>query len=419
MTKGNNSVVITGLGVVSPIGNNVPVFWRNLLAGYCGVNRLHRFKSTYGTEHIGADVKQFDPLNYMEKKTARDTDIVTQFALAATKEALDDAHLQHPFLQPTRVGIVIGTSLGGVNALWEEFCQFVERGPDRTSPKLMTKWIPNMTAYQVAHQFGIRGPSLTISTACASSNNAIGLAKKMINNGEADIIITGGTESLFIPIIQAGLTANRALSKMIHEPQRASRPFDLRRDGMVMGEGCGIAVLESESHARKRGAKIYCELAGYGSNGEGHHPTAPSPDGSGEVQAMRQALEDAQIDPQEIDYVNAHGTSTPLGDEIETEAIKQVFGEHAYRMSVSSIKGATGHLLGASGAVELIATVKAMEEGIVPPTLNYEVRDPKCDLDYVPKVPRPQSVRAALSNSFGFGGENASIILRTMDARHL
>lgn len=404
-------VVVTGLGVISPIGLDVETFWQALLDGKSGVAKITRFDASGLPSQIGAEVKQFDPLQFMDRKTAQDTDLYIQYAVAAAKQALDDAGgLDHA--DPARVGVSIGTCVGGVGTLIEEHRKMEQRGPSRVSPKMITRFIPNMAAYQMAAIFGAEGPSLTISTACASSNNAIGEGMRKIQRGEADVMIAGGTDSLFIPIVYAGLASAKAVSTRNDEPEKASRPFDKNRDGMVVGEGAGIVILESRTHAEKRGARIYCQLAGYAGNAEGFHPTAPSPDGKGECRAMREALQDAGLAPEAIDYVNAHATSTVVGDKVETIAIKQVFGDHSRTLPVSSIKGHIGHLLGAAGAVELVATIKALETGIIPPTINYETPDPDCDLDYVPNKPRKANLRAALSNSFGFGGQNASLVVK-------
>lgn len=406
-----NEVVITGLGVISPIGHDVESFWQSLITGKSGVATVTRFDASEFAANIGAEVKDFNSLQFMNKKDARNMDVFIQYAVAAAKQAIEDAGGMDD-TKSERLGVSIGNCVGGLETLMENVDKMKQRGSSRVSPKMITKFIPNMAAYQISSIFGAKGPSLTISTACASSNDAIGEAMRKIQRGDADVMIAGGTESLFIPIVYAGLISSKSVSLHNKEPEKASRPFEKNRDGFVPGEGAGIVILESRKHAEDRGARIYCELAGYGTNGDGHNPTSPSPDGEGAIRAMHEALNDAGLEPQEIDYINAHATSTPVGDEIETTALKQVFGSYSEQVPVSSIKGHIGHLLGAAGAAEIIATVKAMETGIMPPTINLEIRDPKCDLDYVPNKAREKNVEASLSNSFGFGGQNASLVLR-------
>ncbi len=407
-----NRVVITGMGAVTPLGIGVPNFWRALVQGVSGVDRLTRIDTTEIDCKIGAEVKDFDPLAFMDRKDARRMDRFTQFFLASAKEASADARLDLAKEDRERVGVTVGSGIGGMETLDEQFRVLLDKGPGRVSPFFIPMMIANMGAAQVAMQLGVKGLNYTVVTACASANDAVGLALRAIRSGEADVMIAGGAEAAFVPVALAGFASMKALSTRNDEPQRASRPFDAERDGFVMGEGAGALILESLEHARAREALILAEVAGYGATSDAYHLTAPAPEGEGGARAMRLALADARMRPEEIDYINAHGTSTPPGDRFETMAIKKVFGEHAYKVLVSSTKSMTGHLLGASGAIELIACVKAIQEGIVPPTINHDHPDPDCDLDYVPNRARRAPVRAALTNSFGFGGQNSTLIVR-------
>ncbi len=404
-------VVVTGLGAVTPLGLSAESTWRAMLEGRSGVRRVTRFDPTPYPAQIGAEVKDFDPTAFIEKKEARRMDRFTQFAVAATRMAMEDAGLDTRDLDPRRVGVIMGTGIGGMETLAEQFHTLLDRGPDRVSPFFIPMMIANMAAGHTAILFNARGPNHTVVTACAASANAIGEAFRTLREGTAEVMITGGSEAAFVPLAYAGFCAMRAFSTRNDEPERASRPFDARRDGFVMGEGAGIMILETLDHARARGARIYAEVLGYGSSADAHHVVQPPADGAGGAESMRRALADAGLDPSAVDYINAHGTSTPLGDVAETVAVKDVFGEHARRLAISSTKSMTGHLLGAAGALELIACVLAIRDGILPPTINYEVPDPECDLDYVPNRARPAPVRVALSNSFGFGGQNASVIV--------
>ncbi len=405
-------VVITGLGAVSPFGVGADVLWQGLVAGESGVRRVTRVDLSGYPSQIAGEVTDFDPSRFFDRKEARRMDRFTQFAVAAALLALEDAGLEMARLDPERVGVILGTGFGGMETLTEEFEVLLTRGPSRVSPFLVPMMIANMAAAQIAIVTGAKGPNETVVTACASSNNAAGEAYRLLQRGEADVAITGGVESCLTHLAFAGFCAMKALSTRNDEPHRASRPFDAQRDGFVIGEGAGVLIFETLDHARARGARIYAEVAGFGMSADAYHMTQPPADGEGGARSMRAALRDAGMAPEEVDYINAHGTSTPLGDAGETQAIKQVFGAHAYRLAVSSTKSMTGHLLGAAGAVELIACVKAIEEGVIPPTINYEYPDPACDLDYVPNKARRQPVRVALSNSFGFGGQNATIIVR-------
>jgi len=401
-------VVVTGLGAVTPVGIGVDAFWRGLLEGRSGVGYITRFDTTDFPVKIGAEVTDFDPLDFIDRKEARRMDRFCQFAVAAAELAVEDAGLDK--YDPDRTGVVMGTGVGGMETLIQQLDVMKRRGPERVSPFFVPMMIANMAAGQIAIRFDARGPNSTVVTACAAATNAIGDAFRIIASGLADVMITGGAEAAFVPIAVAGFWTMRALSRRNGEPEKASRPFDAGRDGFVMGEGAGVLVLESLEHALARGAEIYGEVLGYGMAADAYHITAPAPRGAGGVRSMTWALEDAGLEPESVDYINAHGTSTPLNDRLETEAIKTVFGQHAYKLAVSSTKSVTGHLLGAAGAIEAMACLLAIRDGVVPPTINHDQPDEGCDLDYVPNVARRMKVRIALSNSFGFGGQNATLI---------
>jgi 3-oxoacyl-[acyl-carrier-protein] synthase II len=405
-------VVITGMGAITPLGLNAAAFWDGLKAGQSGVGPITRFDTSDFATKIGAEVKGFHPADFMDRKEARRMDRYTQFALAAAKQAWADAGLSEEGLDRERCGVYFGSGIGGVETYSEEVGVCLQKGPKRVSPFMVPMMIANMAAGTIAIQFGLQGPNMTTVTACSAANNAIGEAAHAIRHGRADLMVAGGSEAGFVPATVAGFGNMGALSTRNDEPEKASRPFDKGRDGFVMAEGAGVLVLESLEHALGRGARIYAELVGYGCAADAYHMVQPPENGEGGARAMRRALEDAGIDPALIGYINAHGTSTPQGDIAETRAIKAVFGEHARRLAVSSTKSMHGHLLGAAGAVELIATVMALVDGVLPPTINQEEPDPECDLDYVPNVARPVELEAALSNSFGFGGQNASLIVR-------
>ena len=406
-------VVVTGMGVVTPLGIGARSLWEGLIAGRSGVERVTRFDPSRHRSQIAAEVRGFDPLAFMEKKEALRTDLFIQYALAAAAEAVADAGLKLPDSIGDRTGVIVGTGMGGLPKLMEAHDLLLAKGPERVIlPYLLTSLIPNMAAGWISMRFGLRGPNSSVSTACAAGSHAIGDAFRLIQRGDADVMLAGGGEALMTPIVFCGFDSLRALSARNDAPNRASRPFDAGRDGFVMGEGAGILVLEERGYALARGARIHAELCGYGMTADAHHPTAPAPEGEGAARAMALALADAGLRPEAVDYICAHGTSTPFNDANETLAIKRVFGARAGRLAVSSIKSMLGHLIGAAGAVAAIATVKALDEGLLPPTINYEVPDPQCDLDYVPNVARRAPVRVALVNAFAFGGTNAVLALR-------
>ena len=403
-------VVITGMGCISPVGNTVKETWDALLAGKSGAGMISLFDASKHKTRIAAEVKGFDPVIAFGVRDARKMDRFTQFATVATLEALAQSGLTINDANRDRVGVVIGTGIGGIGTIMEQAEVMRERGADRVSPFLVPMMIADSAAGMLAIRVGARGPNMAIATACASGNNAIGEAMETIRRGAADAMITGGAEGALVPIAMAGMNVMGALSTRNDDPLAASRPFDKNRDGFLMGEGSGILVIEELEFARARGANILCELTGYGTTDDAHHISAPAENGAGAAMSMKLALEDASLAATDIEYINAHGTSTPLNDKSETAAIKTVFGEQAYKIPVSSTKSMTGHLLGASGAVEAVFAVMAIREGVLPPTINYEVPDPLCDLDYVPNTPRKVSARHAMSNSFGFGGHNATLV---------
>ena len=409
-TSTERRVVITGLGVVSPVGNSVNDFWNNLVAGKCGVEKITGWDATPFDTQIAAQVKNFDPLPaFPSPKEIRRTDRYSQFGVHAAWQALKDSGLDLNKTNPDTVGAFIGSGIGGLQTTSEQLKVLFERGPGRLSPFMIPMLISNMASGLVSMYFNLRGPNFATCSACATANHAIGEAWRTIKMGDANVMFAGGAEATIVPIGIGGFCAMRAMSTRNDDPQRASRPFDKDRDGFVMGEGSGVVVLEDLEHAKARGAKIYAELAGYGNTADAHHLTAPSPGGEGAARCMKMALRNGGLNTTDINYVNAHGTSTPQGDIAETEAIKTVFGDHARKLVVSSTKGATGHMLGAAGAVETIVCIKAIETDTVPPTINYEVPDPECDLDYVPNTARKMKVNAIVNNSFGFGGHNATI----------
>jgi 3-oxoacyl-[acyl-carrier-protein] synthase II len=406
-------VVVTGLGVVSPIGHEVGAFWGNLLAGQCGVGKITAFDASAFDSQIAAEVKNFNPAPaFPSPKEVRRTDRFSQFGVHAAWQALKDCGVDLEKANRDDIGVFIGSGIGGLQTTSEQLKVLFDRGPGRLSPFMIPMLIGNMASGLVSMYHGLRGPNFATCSACATANHALGEAWRTIKMGDAKMILAGGAEAAIVPVGIGGFCAMKALSTRNHDPKHASRPFDAERDGFVMGEGAGVVVLEELEHAKARGARIYCELAGYGNTADAHHLTAPPPEGEGAARCMKAALHSASLSPQDVNYINAHGTATPLGDIAETKAIKTVFGGHARKLAVSSTKGATGHMLGAAGAVELITCVKAIETGVVPPTINYEKPDPECDLDCVPNQARELKVNVALNNSFGFGGHNAATVVK-------
>ncbi len=405
-------VVVTGLGAVTPVGLGKDKLWSSLKNGESGIDRITKFDAHGFDCTIAAEVKDFVPEDFIDRKEARRMDTFTQYAIAGAKMAVEDGSIDMDGVDKNRIGVVLGSGIGGIETLENQFRVMLGKGSSRISPFFIPMMISNMAAGQVSIVFGARGPNQTVVTACASGTNAIGDAFRIIQRGDADMIITGGTEASVTPIAVAGFCSMKALSTRNDDPKGASRPFDKDRDGFILGEGSGILILEELGHAIKRGAKIYAEIAGYGMTADAHHITAPAPGGVGAAMAMERVLADAGITAQEVDYINAHGTSTEYNDKFETAAIKQVFGQHAYKLAVSSTKSVTGHLLGAAGGVEAIAAIMAIQEGYVPPTINYKTLDPDCDLNYIPNKGEKRDVVYAISNSLGFGGQNASICFK-------
>jgi 3-oxoacyl-[acyl-carrier-protein] synthase II len=405
-------VAVTGVGAVTPLGNDVQSSWKGLLEGRSGVDWITRFDASEFRTKVAGEVRGFDPLLYMDRKTVKRMDLFVQYALGAAQMALQDAGIRMEEEDPFRVGVMIGTAIGGFSQIESTHRMFLQHGPSRVSSLFLVSIICNMASGQVAMKFGARGFNVCPVTACASGAHAIGDAFKVIQRGDADLMIAGGAEGAITPLVIAGLESMRATTTREVEPARASCPFDAKRDGMVPAEGAGILILEEWSRAEQRGAGILAEIIGYAANNDAHHVTAPDPNGSGAARCMQSALEDAGLHPEEVDYINAHGTSTPLNDVTETLAIKRVFGEHAYRIPVSSNKSMIGHLWGAAGAVEAVFTVLTLKDQILPPTINLEDPDPQCDLDYVPNRARKARLRHALSNSFGFGGTNGVLVFR-------
>jgi len=403
-------VVVTGIGVVSPLGHELGVFWNNLISGQCGIDTITSFDPALYDTKIAGEVRNFDPLPaFPSPKDVRRTDRYSQFGVHAGWQALKDSGLDLAKENCDEIGVFLGSGIGGLATTTEQVKVLLERGPGRLSPFMIPMLISNMASGLLSMYHNLRGPNFATCSACATANHAIGEAWRTIKMGDAQVMFAGGTEATIVPVGIGGFCAMRAMSTRNDDPKRASRPFDKDRDGFVMGEGAGILVLEELEHALKRGAQIYCEIAGYGNTADAHHLTAPSPDGEGAARCMKMALRSAGLNPADVSYINAHGTSTPQGDVCETLAIKTVFGEHAKKVAVSSTKGATGHMLGAAGAVEMAACALAIKHGVVPPTINYTTPDPECDLDYVPNTAREMAVNAVVNNSFGFGGHNSSI----------
>ena len=408
-------VVITGIGVVSPVGNNLASFWDSLKAGRSGIGRIRAFDTEKFDCKIAGEVRDYDPTPYYKTpKDVRRTDRYTQLAVGAAKMSLDDSGLDLESIDRDRTGVMIGSGVGGLATMETQVSQMITKGPDRTSPFMIPMMISNMASGFISMEHGLRGPNMAIVTACATANHCMGEAWRIIKFGDADIILAGGSEACIVPVGVAGFAAMRALSLRNDEPERASRPFDKDRNGFVMGEGAGVIILEEYEHAKKRGAKIYCELAGYGLTADAYHMSAPNPEGEGAARCMHMAMKHAKVNPEDVDYINAHGTSTPIGDACETKAVKRAFGESAHQVAVSSTKSMTGHLLGAAGAIEMAACVMAMRDSLLPPTINLENADPECDLDYVPNTAREKEVKVAISNSFGFGGHNSSVVIKAI-----
>lgn len=406
-------VVITGMGVISPLANDVKSFWDALLAGKSGIGAVTHFDASDYPSRIAGEVKDFDPLDYMDKRDARRMDRFVQFAVAAAKMALEDGAFDIQTIDPERIGVYIGSGIGGLSTWEEQHRILLEKGPRRVSPFFIPMMIANMASGQVSIMTGAKGPNSAAISACATGTHSIGDAFRIVQRGEADVMLAGGAEATITPTAFAGFSSMRALSTSRNdEPEKASRPFDKDRDGFVMGEGAGVLLLERLEHAKARGANIYAEVVGYGMSGDAYHLTQPAPNGEGAARCMKRAIESAGLQPEDVGYINAHGTSTDYNDELETTAIKTVFGDHAYNLAISSTKSMTGHLLGAAGAVEAIATAMALRDQMLPPTINYETPDPECDLDYVPNEARRAKLTAAISNSLGFGGHNATIAFK-------
>jgi 3-oxoacyl-[acyl-carrier-protein] synthase II len=405
-------VVVTGAGAVTPVGNTAEEFWTALTQGKSGIGPITRFDASPLPTRIAGEVKGFDPLRYIEKKDDRKFDPFLKYAMACGVMAVEDAGLDLERVDKTRFGVLVGSGIGGITTLLENHKVLLEKGPDRVSPFFVPMIIVNMASGLLSMRFGAKGPNSSVVTACATGNHAIGDAMRIIQRGDADVMIAGGAEAIIIPLTFAGFCQMKAMSTRNDDPSRASRPFDATRDGFVCGEGGGLLVLEALDHALARDARIYAEVVGYAMTGDAYHMTAPDPEADGAARAMARALRDAGVEPSAVGYINAHGTSTPYNDKSETMAIKRVFGAHARKLAVSSTKSMTGHLLGAAGGIEAIATAFAIHHGVLPPTINYETPDPECDLDYIPNHARKQDVEVALSNAFGFGGTNATIVLR-------
>ncbi len=412
MTK--RRVVVTGVGMITPLGITSDETWQGLLAGKPGIRRITQFDASAFPTQIAGEVVGFNPEDYIEPKEIKKMDRFIHFAIAATTMALKDSGLRITAANAERIGVIVGSGMGGLHAIEHYHSVYLEKGPKRISPFFIPMLIVNLAAGQISIRFGAKGPNSAVATACATGSHSIGDAFKIIQRGDADAMIAGGTEAVITPLGIGGFNAMKALSTRNHEPEKASRPFDIGRDGFIMGEGAGILILESLEHALDRGARIYAELVGYSMTADAYHITSPSPGGEGAVRCMELALQDAGLRPSDIEYINAHGTSTKHGDELETQAIKTVFGDHAHRLCVSSTKSMMGHLLGAAGGVEAVITVLCIHRGAVPPTINLDNPDPECDLDYVPLTSRNMPVNCALTNSFGFGGTNACLIFQKL-----
>ncbi|MCF7927921.1 MAG: beta-ketoacyl-ACP synthase II [Spirochaetales bacterium] len=408
-------VVVTGIGTVNPVGNDIASFWSNVQAGKSGIGPITRFDTSEYPSKIAGEVRDFDPTMRLEKKVARKMDLFTLYALTSAIEAMEDAGLEKDSIDPLRIGVVLGNGIGGFNTLEESYWKLFEKGPNRIPPMTIPKLIPNEAAGNIAIQYNAQGPCFTVATACASGTDAIGNSLRLVREGVTDVMITGGTEAAIVKMGVAGFCVIQALSTQYNDtPEKASRPFDKDRDGFVMSEGAGIMVLEEYEHAMKRGAPIYAEVIGYGNTCDANHLTAPHPEGRGSKQAIQAAMADANLKPEEVDYFNAHGTSTPMNDPLETKAIKAAMGDHAYKLKISSTKSMTGHLIGAAGAVEGIVCALSIKDQYIPATINLDEADPECDLDYVPNQGIKAKVNVALSNSLGFGGHNGVLAFRRL-----
>jgi 3-oxoacyl-[acyl-carrier-protein] synthase II len=410
-------VVVTGLGMITPVGHSACESWEGLINGRSGTGRITLFDPDGFESQVAGEVKDFEPAAYMDRKEARRADRTTQFTFVAANEALRQSGYVIPADNGNNVAVIIGTAIGGITTLMNEYDTMLAKGPSRVSPFLMPMMLPDMSSGQLSIKLGARGVNYSLISACASGTDSIGEAANIIRRGDADLALAGGTEAAITPICVAGFAAAKALTTMNDQPEVASRPFDKNRDGFILGEGAGVLMLEAEEHALARGAKILAELAGYGATSDAFHITQPDENGEGAGRAMRKALQEAGLQADDIDYINAHGTSTPMNDKLETVAIKKVFGEYAYSVPVSSTKSMTGHLLGAAGAVEAVISVLAIQHGIIPPTINYQTPDPDCDLDYVPNVARSAALQTVMTNSLGFGGHNASLVFRHYQQR--
>lgn len=408
----NTRVVVTGLGAVTPIGIGVQPFWENLLAGKCGVDHISQFDASKLPCRIGAEVRDFNASDHIPAKLARETDRFIHFGLVAARMALDESGLRMEKEDPYRVGVLFGTATGGIGTVADEQTRITLKPGARVSPHFMPKMLPNLAAAQIAMRYGMRGVCMTLATACATGSDVVGLALAMLRLGEADAILTGAADSFFTPVVVSALASAKAVSTRNDDPKTASRPFDRDRDGMVIGEGSAALMLETLDHARARSAPILAEVVGWGSCGEGYHVSAPDPSGVGEVHCMRRALKMAGLEPKDVDYVCAHGTSTPMGDKVEMLSVAEVLGDRARQVPMSSIKGATGHMIGAAGAVEMVSSVLTLQHGVIPPTINHVTPDPDCVFDVVPNVPKRMPVNVVMSNSFGFGGQDASVIVK-------
>jgi len=405
-------IVITGIGVVTPIGIGKRTFWEAVCQGKNGIHKISAFDTTGFASQIAGEVRDFDPAKFFSAKDIKRTDKFVQFAMVASRYAVEDLNLNLDSVDKDRFGVLIGSGIGGMLTIEREHKVLLEKGPSRMSPFFIPMLIVNMASAKVSMDLGLKGPNTAVATACATGTHAIGDAFKIIQRNDADFMLCGGAEAAISPLAFGGFCAARSLSRRNDEPEKASRPFDKERDGFIMSEGAGVVILEEYEHARARGAHMYAEIIGYAMSGDAYHMTAPDPEARGAILCMKNCLEDAGLKPQQVDYINAHGTSTLLNDKVETKAIKDIFGKHAYKLAVSSTKSMIGHMLGAAGGVECAATALAIDNGILPPTTNYEVPDPECDLDYVPNKARKANINVALSNSLGFGGHNCTIALR-------